>query len=98
MMVDGINGKSMELKAKLTIGPNGIDVDFAGSPGMVQLGINVPLCYTEAYTSFGVKCIVAPRVPNNAASLATIRVTPPDRCILNPNHPPPLAAPPLIAP
>ena len=50
MMVDGINGKSMELKAKLTIGPNGIDVDFAGSPGMVQLGINVPLCYTEAYT------------------------------------------------
>jgi len=56
----------MEIKAKLTIGPDGIDVDFAGSPGIVQLGINVPLCYTEAYTSFGVKCIVAPRVPNNA--------------------------------
>ena len=92
MMVDGINGQSMEIKAKLTIGPDGIDVDFAGSPGMVQLGINVPLCYTEAYTSFGVKCIVAPRVPNNAASLATIRVTAPEGCILNAKHPAPVAA------
>jgi hypothetical protein len=91
MTVDGINGKPMELKAKLTIGPEGIDVDFAGSAGVVQLGINVPLCYTEAYTSFGVKCIVAPHVPNNAASLATIRVTAPDGCILNAKHPAPVA-------
>jgi hypothetical protein len=29
-------------------------------------------------TSFGVKCIVAQRIPNNAASLATIRVTAPE--------------------
>jgi N-methylhydantoinase B len=92
MMVDGINGKSMEIKAALTIGPDGIDVDFTGSPGPVQLGINVPLCYTEAYTSFGVKCIVAPHVPNNAGSLATIRVTAPKDCILNAQHPAPVAA------
>jgi len=91
MMVDGINGKPMELKAKLTIGPTGIDVDFAGSAGVVQFGINVPLCYTEAYTSFGVKCIVAPHVPNNWASLATIRVTAPEGCILNAKHPLPVA-------
>jgi len=91
MMVDGINGVPMELKAKLTIGPTGIDVDFAGSAGVVQLGINVPLCYTEAYTSFGVKCIVAPHVPNNWASLATIRVTAPEGCILNAKHPLPVA-------
>jgi N-methylhydantoinase B len=91
MMVDGINGKPMELRAELTIGPEGIDVDFAGSAGVVPLGINVPLCYTEAYTSFGVKCIVAPHVPNNAASLATIRVTAPEGCILNAKHPAPVA-------
>ncbi|MFI5002699.1 MAG: hydantoinase B/oxoprolinase family protein [Reyranellales bacterium] len=87
MMVDGINGTPMKLEAALTIGADGIDVDFAGSAGVVQMGINVPLCYTEAYTSFGVKCIVAPHVPNNAASLATIRVTAPDGCILNAKHP-----------
>jgi N-methylhydantoinase B/oxoprolinase/acetone carboxylase alpha subunit len=87
MMVDGINGTPMEIKAKLTVGADGIDVDFAGSPGVVPMGINVPLCYTEAYTSFGIKCIVAPNVPNNWASLATIRVTAPEGCILNAKHP-----------
>jgi N-methylhydantoinase B len=92
MTIDGVDGTPMELKAALTIGPDGIDVDFAGSPGVVASGVNVPLCYTEAYTSFGVKCIVAPLVPNNAASLATIRVTAPEGCILNAAHPAPVAA------
>ena len=92
MTVDGINGKPMELKAALTVGPEGIDVDYAGSAPAVSLGLNVPLCYTEAYTSFGIKCIVAPKVPNNAASLATIRTTAPEGCILNALHPAPVAA------
>jgi N-methylhydantoinase B len=92
MTVDGINGKPMTLKAALTVGPDGIDVDYTGSPGVVSLGLNVPLCYTEAYTSFGIKCIVAPKVPNNYASLATIRATAPEGCILNAKHPAPVAA------
>ena len=91
MTVDGIDDQPMELKAALTIGADGIDVDFAGSSGVVKVGINVPLCYTDAYTSFGVKCIVAPHVPNNAGSLATIRVTAPKGCILNAEHPAPVS-------
>jgi N-methylhydantoinase B len=86
MTVDGID-KPLDLCATLTIGADGIDVDFTGTSGMSGKGINVPICYTEAYTSFGVKCIVAPRIPNNAASLATIRVTAPEGCILNAPHP-----------
>ncbi|WIM11322.1 hydantoinase B/oxoprolinase family protein [Enhydrobacter sp.] len=92
MTVDGFDGKPMTLRAQLTVGPDGIDVDYAGSPGVVAQGLNVPLCYTEAYTSFGVKCIIAPRVPNNAGSLATIRTTAPEGCILNARHPAPVAA------
>lgn len=86
MTVDGID-KPLDLSAALTIGADGIAVDFTGTAGMSGKGINVPICYTEAYTSFGVKCIVAPRIPNNAASLATIRVTAPEGCILNAPHP-----------
>ncbi|UYN94702.1 MAG: hydantoinase B/oxoprolinase family protein [Enhydrobacter sp.] len=92
MTVDGINGTPMTLKATMTIGPDGIDVDYTGSPGIVALGLNVPLCYTEAYTSFGIKCVVAPKVPNNFASLATIRTTAPEGCILNAPHPAAVAA------
>jgi N-methylhydantoinase B len=55
-------------------------------------GINVPHCYTEAYASFGVKCIVAPKVPNNEGSLEVIRVTAPEGSILNAKHPAPVAA------
>jgi N-methylhydantoinase B len=82
MTVDGLDAP-LDLTAALTIGPDGIDVDFTGTGGLSGKGINVPICYTEAYTTFGVKCIVGPRIPNNAASLATIRVTAPEGCILN---------------
>jgi len=92
MTVDGINGKPMTLKAALTVGLNGIDVDYYDAPAAVSLGLNVPMCYTDAYTAFGIKCIVAPKVPNNFASLATIRTTAPDGSILNARHPAPVAA------
>lgn len=92
MTVDGINGKPMTLKAALTVGPDGIDVEYYDAPPMVALGLNVPMCYTDAYTAFGIKCIVAPKVPNNYASLATIRTTAPEGSILNAKHPAPVAA------
>src|SRR3954469_6253721 len=92
MTVDGINGKPMTLKAALTIGPEGIDVEYYDPPPMVALGLNVPMCYTDAYTAFGIKCIVAPKVPNNYASLACIRTTAPVGSILNATHPAPVAA------
>jgi N-methylhydantoinase B len=97
MTVDGINGKPMTLKARMTIGAAnsdnpGIDVDYYDAPPMVALGLNVPMCYTDAYTAFGIKCVVAPRVPNNWASLATVRTTAPAGSILNATHPAPVAA------
>lgn len=90
MMVDGYD-KPVKLAAKMTIGPSGVDVDFAGTSGVSAFGINVPFCYTEAYSSFGIKCIVAPKVPNNEGSLSVIRVSAPEGCILNAKHPSPVA-------
>ena len=92
MTVDGINGKPMTLKAALTVGTDGIDVEYYDAPPTVALGLNVPMCYTDAYTAFGIKCIVAPKVPNNYASLACIRTTAPEGSILNTRHPAAVAA------
>ena len=83
--------RPLDLVATMTIGETGIDIDFAGTSPPSSYGINVPLCYTEAYAAFGVKCLVAPTVPNNAGSLALIRVTAPEDCILNAKHPLPVA-------
>ncbi len=88
MRIDGYD-KPIDLAAALTILDDEIQVDFAGSSGVSQYGINCPLCYTIAYTSFGVKCAVAPTIPNNAGSLETITITAPENTIVN--APPPCA-------
>jgi N-methylhydantoinase B len=90
MRVDGYD-RPVDLVATTTIARDAIEVDFAGSSPISAAGINVPFCYTEAYATFGVKCIVAPAVPNNAGSLATIRIRAPSGSILNADHPAPIA-------
>jgi N-methylhydantoinase B len=91
LIADGVD-TPIRLEAALTVTEEAILVDFAGTEGPSPYAINVPLCYTEAYASFGVKCIVAPTVPNNAASLATIRVTAPEDSILNVQRPAPVVS------
>ncbi|MHA1153458.1 MAG: hydantoinase B/oxoprolinase family protein [Alphaproteobacteria bacterium] len=86
MRVDGFE-KDIDLVAKMTIGEDGIDIDFAGTSPVSSYGINVPLTYTQAYASFGVRCVVGSRVPNNAGSLAPVRVTAPEGSILNAPRP-----------
>ena len=88
MRIDGYE-EPIDLVASLTIGDGEIVVDFTGSSGVSDRGINCPLCYTEAYTSFGVKCVVGPSIPNNAGTLDAIKVSAPENTIVNP--PPPCA-------
>jgi len=91
MRIDGYND-TLDLVAKMTIGEDGIDVDFTGTSPISEHGINVPVTYTEAYASFGVRCVVGSTVPNNAGSLAPVRVTAPAGSILNAPHPCAVAA------
>ncbi len=50
---------------------------------MLERGINVPHAYTTAYTVFGLGCVVATHIPNNAGSLEPLTVSAPDDTILN---------------
>jgi N-methylhydantoinase B len=84
--IDGYD-HPIELKAALIISKDGIHIDFTGTSPVSSFGINVPLLYTTAYTSFGVKCLVAPAIPNNAGSLAPITVSAPEGSILNAPRP-----------
>jgi N-methylhydantoinase B len=89
MRIDGF-GTPIDLVATLTIDDESIHIDFAGTSGISKYGINCPLCYADAYTSFGVKCIVAPQLANNDALLARIRVTSPEGTITNAPFPAPV--------
>ncbi len=91
LTMDGYE-KPLLLNAALTISEHGIQVDFSGTSPASSHGINVVYNYCVAYTAFGVKCLVAPDVPNNAGSLAPITVSAPEGCVLNVNRPWPVAA------
>src|SRR5207237_8419916 len=54
--------------------------------------INVVMNYTEAYTTFGLKCALAPDVPNNEGSFRAVTVRAPEGSVLNCLHPAPVAA------
>ena len=89
MRIDGYD-EDLDLVCALTVLPDGtITIDWDGTSPMSSRGINVPVTYTRAYSSFGVRCIVGSEVPNNAGSLAAIEVAAPPGSLLN--APPPAA-------
>jgi len=89
MTVDGY-GDPVHMQVALNVSATGIHADFTGTSGVCPLGINVPLIYTKAYCSFGLKCALAPEIPNNHASLQPFTVSAPEGCILNAVHPAPV--------
>ncbi len=81
----------IDLCAALTVEDERLTLDCAGSSPCSRYGINVPLNYATAYAVFGIHCIVAPDIPNNAGSLAPFRVMAPPGCIINAPRPVPVA-------
>ncbi len=79
------------LRAVMTIAHDAIAVDYAGTSGLSNRGINVPPAYCRAYSCFGIKCVVAPEIPNNWASLQPFRISIPEGCILNAPRPYPVS-------
>src|SRR5690606_20878260 len=89
MRVDGYE-EPVDLTARLTVGESGIHVDYTGTSLASRRGINVPMSYTTAYTVFGLGCVVASSIPNNAGSLAPLTVSAPEGTILNAPKPRPV--------
>ncbi len=83
---DGFD-KPIVLEMAMTVKDGTISVDFAGSALQVPMSINVCLAYTAAYTSYGVRAVLLPNVPNNEGVLKPIEVTAPKGSILNSQHP-----------
>lgn len=79
---DGIDAP-IRLKMALTVHGDQMMIDFTGSDAQVQKSINVCLAYTTAYTSYGVKAVLCPDVPNNDGALAPLTVSAPRGSILN---------------
>lgn len=91
MTLDGYEGP-IELTASMTIAGDRLSVDYAGSSPASSYGINSPKCYTDAYSVFGLKCLIAPAVPNNSGSLEPFEVLATPGSVVAPLRPSPVTA------
>ncbi|MFK0689390.1 hydantoinase B/oxoprolinase family protein [Mesorhizobium sp. IMUNJ 23033] len=89
LVTDGYDDP-VKLAAAVSVHDDHLNVDFSGSAPMSRWGINVPIIYTKAYACYALKCVVAPDIPNNAASLAFFTVSSPVN-ILNAARPAPVS-------
>lgn len=88
---DGFD-EPITIAVRCEVDHDGLWVDYAGSSPASRRGINVVMNYTEAYTTYGVKVIVSPDVPNNEGAFRVLRITAPAGSILNAQPPAPVAA------
>ncbi|MGQ0564633.1 MAG: hydantoinase B/oxoprolinase family protein [Gemmobacter sp.] len=80
----------VRLACSVRIAGDAAHVDFAGSAPLSRWGINVPMIYAKAYASYALKCVVAPDIPNNWASLDAFTISSPEN-ILNAPRPAPVS-------
>ncbi|MEP3298189.1 MAG: hydantoinase B/oxoprolinase family protein [Tateyamaria sp.] len=90
MHVDGYDDPVL-MAVQLDIKGDKIKADFGGTSGMSRFGVNVPEVYTRAYACYGLKCAIAPQVPNNTGSLDPFEITAPEGCILAAKRPAPVS-------
>ncbi len=93
-VLDLADGSTIDIVCAVTVDPDAgeILVDYTGSSGASPSGINVVRNYTHAYTTFTVRSVLNPDLPNNHGSLAPIRVEAPQGSIVNAVSPQPCTA------
>ncbi|MEP3674767.1 hydantoinase B/oxoprolinase family protein [Sulfitobacter sp.] len=90
MQVDGYDDPVL-MAVRLDVAGDSLKADFDGTSGMSRFGVNVPEVYTRAYACYGLKCAIAPQVPNNTGSLEPFVITAPEGCILAAKRPAPVS-------
>jgi N-methylhydantoinase B len=89
VFVDGFE-EPIKIHVTITIKGTDLTLDYEGTSAQIERGINVPFNYTHAYTTYPLKALISPEVPNNEGSFRPIRITAPEGCILNAQPPYPV--------
>lgn len=62
-------------------------VDFAGTSPQADRAVNSAMCYTRAYTMYGLKSILSAEIPNNEGSGRPITIKAPEGSVVNHKFP-----------
>jgi N-methylhydantoinase B len=72
-LIEG-SGTPLEIKVTITARDGELDIDFTGSSAQRDVGVNCTLVYTHVWSTYIIKCLLCPALPNNEGTFAPIRV------------------------
>ncbi len=81
---DNLGDVPVEVRVKLTIDGDQIDVDLAGSTAQVRGGINSPLPFSRAGVYGAIRLVLDPRIPLCDGYTRAIKVSAPEGTVVNP--------------
>jgi N-methylhydantoinase B len=87
IQTDGFDADPLTLAVTVRVTDEQIHVDYTGTSPQVGRGLNVVPNYTFAFTTYALKCILAPSLLNNEGCFDPIEVSAPEGCLLNPQYP-----------
>jgi N-methylhydantoinase B len=88
---DGISEKPVLITVTIQIKGDQAWVDFSGSAPQQQGSVNAVYAITLSAVYYVFRCLIGLDVPNNAGCLAPIQVIAPEGCVVNAQHPAPVA-------
>jgi N-methylhydantoinase B len=87
-MIDSFDTKApLRIECAMRVDGDRLDVDFSGSSPQNPSPLNSVLGYTRAYSTYALKCVLLPDVPNNEGNVRPISIDAPEGTFLNPRYP-----------
>ncbi|MGE0714666.1 MAG: hydantoinase B/oxoprolinase family protein [Alphaproteobacteria bacterium] len=88
LMEDGIaQDEHIRIKVAVEIAGDAIKVDFSGTDDQRACALNCPWSSTVSLTTYAIKCLTAPEIPQNEGFNRPISLTAPLGSLLNPRRP-----------
>ncbi len=88
---DGIESSDLPIKATVTIDDDGLHFDFAGTSEQVTGSLNAPASVARSAVYYVLRCIVGQDVPANDGLYGSVRISVPEKSLLDPAIPRPVA-------
>jgi N-methylhydantoinase B len=90
MEIDGFD-TPLVLHVQVRVQGESIEVDWTGSSGQVERGMNETFNHAYAMSVYPIKCVLSPEIPNNEGSYRPISMVAPEGSIINARYPAPVA-------
>ncbi len=89
---DGFDSGVITIQVKITVADEDMTIDFAGTSPQVRGAINSVYSFTASAAWACIRSVFDLNIPNNAGYFRPIRILTPERSIVNPSAPAPVAA------